>query len=138
MKATGIVRRIDELGRVVIPKEIRRSLRIKDGDPLEIFTSRDGEIIFKKYDDGRAVDEWVEEIMDKYGSSIQGVHVDHMDKYGSSIQGVHVNHKITTVYTSMGVFRATCADGDEFKFNVGVAVALARAYQEELPSQLER
>ena len=48
MKATGIVRRIDELGRVVIPKEIRRTLRIKDGDPLEIFTDRD-ELMLKKY-----------------------------------------------------------------------------------------
>ena len=49
MKATGIVRRIDELGRVVIPKEIRRTLRIRVGDPLEIFTDKDGQIIFKKY-----------------------------------------------------------------------------------------
>ncbi|MGN0527460.1 MAG: stage V sporulation T C-terminal domain-containing protein [Acutalibacteraceae bacterium] len=49
MKATGIVRRIDDLGRVVIPKEIRRTLRIKEGDPLEIFTASDGEVIFKKY-----------------------------------------------------------------------------------------
>lgn len=49
MKATGIVRRIDDLGRVVIPKEIRRTLRIRDGAPLEIFTSKDGEVIFKKY-----------------------------------------------------------------------------------------
>ena len=49
MKATGIVRRIDDLGRVVIPKEIRRTLRIRDGDPLEIFTEKDGEVIFKKY-----------------------------------------------------------------------------------------
>ena len=49
MKATGIVRRIDELGRVVIPKEIRRTLRIREGDPLEIFTDRDGEVILKKY-----------------------------------------------------------------------------------------
>lgn len=49
MKATGIVRRIDDLGRVVIPKEIRRTLRIRDGDPLEIYTERDGEVIFKKY-----------------------------------------------------------------------------------------
>lgn len=48
MKATGIVRRIDELGRVVIPKEIRRTLRIKEGDPLEIFTDRD-ELMLKKY-----------------------------------------------------------------------------------------
>ncbi len=49
MKATGIVRRIDDLGRVVIPKEIRRTLRIREGDPLEIFVDRDGEIILKKY-----------------------------------------------------------------------------------------
>ncbi len=49
MKATGIVRRIDDLGRVVIPKEIRRTMRIREGDPLEIFVSTDGEVIFKKY-----------------------------------------------------------------------------------------
>ena len=49
MKATGIVRRIDDLGRVVIPKEIRRTLRIREGDPLEIYTDTDGEVIFKKY-----------------------------------------------------------------------------------------
>ena len=49
MRATGIVRRIDELGRVVIPKELRRTLRIREGDPLEIYTDRDGEVILKKY-----------------------------------------------------------------------------------------
>ena len=49
MKATGIVRRIDDLGRVVIPKEIRRTMRIREGDPLEIYTNREGEVIFKKY-----------------------------------------------------------------------------------------
>ena len=49
MKATGIVRRIDDLGRIVIPKEIRRTLRIREGDPLEIYTEKDGEVIFKKY-----------------------------------------------------------------------------------------
>ena len=49
MKATGVVRRIDDLGRVVIPKEIRRTLRIKEGDPLEIFTDREGQVILKKY-----------------------------------------------------------------------------------------
>ena len=49
MKATGIVRRIDDLGRIVIPKEIRRTLRIREADPLEIFTDREGEIILKKY-----------------------------------------------------------------------------------------
>lgn len=49
MKATGVVRRIDDLGRVVIPKEIRKVHRIKEGDPLEIFTDKEGEIILKKY-----------------------------------------------------------------------------------------
>ncbi|MDD5947989.1 MAG: stage V sporulation T C-terminal domain-containing protein [Oscillospiraceae bacterium] len=49
MKATGIVRRIDDLGRVVIPKEIRRTMRIREGDPLEIYTSAEGEVIFRKY-----------------------------------------------------------------------------------------
>ena len=49
MKATGIVRRIDELGRVVIPKEIRRTQRIRQGDALEIYTAADGEVVFKKY-----------------------------------------------------------------------------------------
>ena len=49
MKATGIVRRIDDLGRVVIPKEIRRTMRIREGDPLEIYTGAGGEVVFKKY-----------------------------------------------------------------------------------------
>ena len=49
MKATGVVRRIDDLGRIVIPKEIRRTMRIREGDPLEIFTDKDGGVVFKKY-----------------------------------------------------------------------------------------
>ena len=55
MKATGIVRRIDELGRIVIPKEIRRTQRIRRGDPLEIFTTAEGEVIFKKYSPMREI-----------------------------------------------------------------------------------
>lgn len=58
MKATGIVRRIDDLGRVVIPKEIRRTLRIKDGESLEIYTGRDGEIILKKYSPLEAIGDY--------------------------------------------------------------------------------
>lgn len=49
MKATGIVRRIDDLGRIVVPKEIRRTLRVREGEPMEIFTGREGEIVLKKY-----------------------------------------------------------------------------------------
>ena len=62
MKATGIVRRIDDLGRVVIPKEIRRTLHIRDGDPLEIFTEKDGEVIFKKYSPVSELSEFAEKI----------------------------------------------------------------------------
>ena len=62
MKATGIVRRIDDLGRVVIPKEIRRTLRIREGDPLEIYTSKEGEVIFKKYSLMGGVDEFAAQI----------------------------------------------------------------------------
>lgn len=61
MKVTGIIRRIDDLGRVVIPKEIRRSLDIKDGDPMEIFTTRDGEILLKPYQDAsKMIDNFIE------------------------------------------------------------------------------
>ncbi len=71
MKATGIVRRIDELGRVVIPKEIRRTLRIREGDPLEIFTDREGEVILKKYSPigelGDFAKEYVEALHQAFG-----------------------------------------------------------------------
>ena len=64
MKATGIVRRIDELGRIVVPKEIRRTLRIREGDPLEIFTDKDGEIILKKYSPMGELSSFAQEYVD--------------------------------------------------------------------------
>lgn len=64
MKATGIVRRIDDLGRVVIPKEIRRTMRIREGDPLEIYTDNDGEVIFKKYSPIGEMNEFASQIAD--------------------------------------------------------------------------
>ncbi len=74
MKATGIVRRIDDLGRVVIPKEIRRTLRIREGDPLEIFVDRDGEVILKKYSPiselGDFAKEYAEALYDSLGSAV--------------------------------------------------------------------
>lgn len=74
MKATGIVRRIDDLGRVVIPKEIRRTLRIREGDPLEIFVDRDGEVILKKYSPinelGDFSREYAEALYDSLGSTV--------------------------------------------------------------------
>ena len=67
MRATGIVRRIDDLGRVVIPKEIRRTLRIREGDPLEIFTEKDGEVIFKKYSPMGELSEFADRICESLG-----------------------------------------------------------------------
>ena len=64
MKATGIVRRIDDLGRVVIPKEIRRTMRIREGDPLEIYTDRNGEVIFKKYSPMGELNTFVSQLCD--------------------------------------------------------------------------
>ena len=69
MKATGIVRRIDDLGRVVIPKEIRRTMRIREGDPLEIYTSREGEVIFKKYSLLGGVEEFASQICETLNKS---------------------------------------------------------------------
>lgn len=74
MKATGIVRRIDDLGRVVIPKEIRRTLRIREGDPLEIFTDREGEVILKKYSPigelGEFATEYCEALYETLGNTV--------------------------------------------------------------------
>ena len=68
MKATGIVRRIDDLGRIVIPKEIRRTLRIREADPLEIFTDREGEIILKKYSPISELNEFASEYVESAAS----------------------------------------------------------------------
>lgn len=73
MKATGIVRRIDDLGRVVIPKEIRRTLKIREGDPLEIFVDRDGEIILKKYSPIGELGEFAQEYADSLHESVRHV-----------------------------------------------------------------
>ena len=73
MKATGIVRRIDDLGRVVIPKEIRRTLRIREGDPLEIFTDREGEVILKKYSPIGELSEFAKEYVESLHGSMEHV-----------------------------------------------------------------
>ena len=71
MKATGIVRRIDDLGRVVIPKEIRRTMRIREGDPLEIYTEKDGEVIFKKYSPMGELSDFAEQICESMYKTVE-------------------------------------------------------------------
>jgi AbrB family transcriptional regulator (stage V sporulation protein T) len=73
VKATGIVRRIDDLGRVVVPKEIRRTLRIREGDPLEIFTDREGSVILKKYSPIADLGEFAQEYADSLYESTRHV-----------------------------------------------------------------
>jgi len=73
LKATGIVRRIDDLGRVVIPKEIRRTLRIREGDPLEIFTDREGEVILKKYSPIGELGDFAREYADSLHDSVSHI-----------------------------------------------------------------
>ena len=67
MKATGIVRRVDDLGRIVIPKEIRRTLKIREGDPLEIYTEKDGGVIFRKYSPMGDLQDFATQICDSIG-----------------------------------------------------------------------
>ena len=69
MKATGIVRRVDDLGRIVIPKEIRRTLRIREGDPLEIYTEKDGGVIFRKYSPMGDLQEFAAAMCESIGSA---------------------------------------------------------------------
>lgn len=69
MKATGIVRRVDDLGRIVIPKEIRRTLRIREGDPLEIYTEKDGGVIFRKYSPMGDLQEYAAQMCESIGNA---------------------------------------------------------------------
>ena len=69
MKATGIVRRVDDLGRIVIPKEIRRTLKIREGDPLEIYTEKDGGVIFRKYSPMSDLQDFATQICESIGSA---------------------------------------------------------------------
>ena len=73
MKATGIVRRVDDLGRIVIPKEIRRTLKIREGDPLEIYTEKDGGVIFRKYSPMGDLQEFAAQMCEAIASGIGAI-----------------------------------------------------------------
>lgn len=99
MKATGIVRRIDDLGRVVIPKEIRRTLRIRESDPLEIFTDREGEIILKKYSPigelGSFAKEYAEALALASGQSVCITDRDQVIAAAGGIKKEHIGAPVT-------------------------------------------
>jgi AbrB family transcriptional regulator (stage V sporulation protein T) len=128
MKATGIVRRIDDLGRVVIPKEIRRTLRIREGDPLEIFVDRDGEVILKKYSPigelGDFAKEYAESLYESLGHTtlisdrdniiaVSGVSKkEYLEKSIGSVVESSMEDRKTLIEESHGTYEV-CKDIDE-------------------------
>ncbi len=114
MKATGIVRRIDDLGRVVIPKEIRRTMRIREGDPLEIYTNKDGEVIFKKYSLLGDVDEFAAQLCETL-NKVTGATVAVTDRDSviaaaggarRELIGKRISAQLQQIMEDRGVFRA--------------------------------
>ncbi|MBP9987940.1 MAG: AbrB/MazE/SpoVT family DNA-binding domain-containing protein [Ruminococcus sp.] len=124
MKVTGIVRRIDDLGRVVIPKEIRRTLNIKEGDPLELYTDNDGGIVFRKYQ--TTTETITAECAKLVASAIKNGFI-----YNLFIEGDAV-----TICTPKGKATAKRNPQDTFDLNVGVCAALAKLNYLKMPDGL--
>ncbi len=101
MKATGIVRRIDDLGRVMIPKEIRRTMRIREGDPLEIFTDREGEIILKKYSPihelGTFASEYAEALYETLGTPVMITDQDEVVAVAGLSKKEYIKRRLTSL-----------------------------------------
>ncbi len=132
-RKTGIVRRIDDLGRVVIPKEIRRKLNIHEGDPLEITYTNDGGVFFRKYlTDEEKRKNWVNEMLFEKKEMEES-------RYTFSVKFIR-NITILTmvswisqkVYTSCAI----CSPQDEFDEKTGIAVAYARLFNKEIPEYI--
>lgn len=117
MKATGIVRRIDDLGRVVIPKEIRRTLRIREGDPLEIFVDRDGEVILKKYSPiselGDFSKEYAEALFDSLSSTVLICDRDSVIAVAGGSKKEYLNKNISELVEKAMAERATILETSE-------------------------
>jgi AbrB family transcriptional regulator (stage V sporulation protein T) len=141
LKTTGIVRRIDDLGRIVIPKEIRRTLHIRDGDSLEIFTDRDGSVVFRKYSPVRELSPFAEqysEVLNRTTSlpilicdrdcviAVAGLSCEeYMDrKISSSLDGIMESHKgFFLQENNSSIFQAI--EGAESKASVVAPILLS-------------
>ena len=117
MKATGIVRRIDDLGRVVIPKEIRRTLRIREGDPLEIFVDREGEVILKKYSPISELSdfskEYADALFDSLGSTILICDRDSVIAVAGGSKKEYLNKNISELVEKVMEERSTVLETNE-------------------------
>ncbi|KIO64386.1 stage V sporulation protein T [Caldibacillus thermoamylovorans] len=132
MKATGIVRRIDDLGRVVIPKEIRRTLRIREGDPLEIFVDRDGEVILKKYSPiselGDFSKEYAEALFDSLGSTVLICDRDSVIAVAGGAKKEYLNKNISESVEKVMADRSTVLETNE------TTISLVEGNEETLTS----
>lgn len=132
MKATGIVRRIDDLGRVVIPKEIRRTLRIREGDPLEIFVDRDGEVILKKYSPigelGDFAKEYAESLFESLGHMTMITDRDHIIAVAGGSKKDYIDKAIGPVVEACMDERKTAKEVNSGEYE------LARDFREEISS----
>lgn len=132
MKATGIVRRIDDLGRVVIPKEIRRTLRIREGDPLEIFVDRDGEVILKKYSPiselGDFSKEYAEALFDSLGSTVLICDRDSVIAVAGGSKKEYLNRNISETVEKVMADRSTVLETNE------TTISLVEGNEETLAS----
>ena len=138
MKATGIVRRIDDLGRVVIPKEIRRTMRIREGDPLEIYTDKEGGVVFRKYSQMSTLSEFAAQLCETLSRTsgrpcaitdrdnvvaVAGVpRRELMDKRVS--EGVErlMEERQIRQFTSGEEAVPLCADGDRYRLSVAAPI----------------
>lgn len=132
MKATGIVRRIDDLGRVVIPKEIRRTLRIREGDPLEIFVDRDGEVILKKYSPiselGDFSKEYAEALFDSLGNTVLICDRDSVIAVAGGSKKEYLNKNISESVEKVMADRSTVLETNE------TTISLVEGNEETLTS----
>lgn len=117
MKATGIVRRIDELGRVVIPKEIRRTLRIREGDPLEIYTDREGQVILKKYSPIGELNEFAQEYCESLSENTSHIAIisdrDHIIAISGSSKKEYIEKRISPELEKLIESRYTYMSSEE-------------------------
>lgn len=132
-RKTGIVRRIDDLGLVVIPKEIRRELNIQEGDPLEITYTNDGGVFFRKYlTDEEKREKWVDEILFRINTYDKDIFT-FTTKFIRNITFLTlVDWRKKKTYTSCAI----CSPQDEFDERVGIAVAYARMFDIEIPEYI--
>lgn len=122
MKATGIVRRIDDLGRVVVPKEIRRTLRIREGDPLEIFVDREGEVILKKYSPiselGHFAKEYAEALFQSLQAPIIITDRDEIIAVAGESKKEYLNKSLSSKITNIIEGRSPVYEGDKSQMEI--------------------